>query len=105
MATMAYDPTTGTLVLHGGCADASLPYSCPGQNIGGQPALGDTWTFDGTDWTKQQSTASPTARDGAVAVDGYGTTPMLLFGGQGDEGTGSYGGNFLRDTWTWGSGT
>jgi hypothetical protein len=30
---------------------------------------------------------------------------MLLFGGQGDEGTGSYGGNFLRDTWTWGSGT
>jgi hypothetical protein len=101
MAAMAYDPVTGTLVLHGGCADPASPYSCPGRNIGGQPAMGDTWTFDGTDWTQQQPAASPAARDGAVAIDGFGTAPALLFGGQGDAGTGSYGGNFLRDTWIW----
>src|ERR1700728_4007926 len=38
-ATMAYDFSTGQLVLFGG--------------LGGSGVFGDTWTWDGTNWTQQ----------------------------------------------------
>ncbi|MFN2545181.1 MAG: kelch repeat-containing protein [Actinomycetota bacterium] len=100
MASMAYDPSMTNLVLFGGCVDVDYPTICPGRTIAGQAALGDTWTWDGADWTESDDQVAPAARDGALAVEGDATHRMLVFGGQGNEGTGSYGGNFLRDTWT-----
>lgn len=84
-ASLAWDPGTGTVLLFGGF-DGS--------------ALGDTWEFYNGVWTEVfsalacESTACPSARQGAAlawdGIDGY----MVLFGGM----TGAASG-YLRDTW------
>src|SRR5439155_8242680 len=55
---------------------------------------GDTWTWDGTDWTRHTPSVSPSSRWGP----GLGYDPIsnlaVLFGG--DDLTGP-----LGDTWTW----
>src|SRR5439155_20190387 len=45
-ASMAYDAATSNMVLFGGLNSSSR-------------ALGDTWTWNGTTWTKQAPAASP----------------------------------------------
>ncbi len=87
-ASMAYDTGTGQLVLFGGS-----PASAPG-------ALGDTWTWDGSNWTEQSPAQSPPARlDASMAYD-PGTGQLVLFGGEGYQGDRDSG-LFLGDTWTW----
>lgn len=77
---MAYDPTTGNLVLFGG--------------YDGSTALNDTWTWDGTTWTQQHPAASPSGRvSAALAPDPSGN--LVLFGGT------NLLGNYYADTWTW----
>jgi len=51
----------------------------------------DTWTWDGTTWTKQASAAHPSAREGAAMAYDAATRTVVLFGG-----------GFNADTWTWG---
>ena len=80
---MAYDAATGTVVLFGG-------------DVGVHHFLGDTWTWDGSTWTKQAPKTSPPARHSASMAYDAATGTVVLFGGQG--------GVFLGDTWTWGSG-
>ena len=48
---MAYDAATGAIVLFGGG--------------GTHGDLSDTWTWNGTTWTKQAPATSPSAREGA----------------------------------------
>jgi hypothetical protein len=80
-ASMAYDPSTGNVVLFGG--------------FDGAQQLADTWTWDGTTWAEQLPAGSPTARsDASMAYDST-TGNMVLFGG-GNKSTGD-----LSDTWTW----
>src|SRR5438309_1503729 len=56
---MAYDQTHHNAVLFGG--------------LGDQTRLGDTWTWNGTDWTHRQGlTANPDARQGAALVERFG---------------------------------
>ena len=82
-ANMAYDAKHSLLVLFGGCAD-------PGCSV----MLNDTWTWDGTNWSKQIPANSPPARSGAsFAYDGA-TGNLILFGGVGS-------GSLLADTWLW----
>jgi len=82
-AAMAFDATTGTTVLFGGTPN-------------GEPsAIGDTWTWDGTDWTQQHPSTSPPARYLATMTYDASTGTVVLFGG-GAAGTG-----ILGDTWTW----
>jgi Galactose oxidase, central domain len=85
-AAMAYDPATQRVVLFGGEVVT-----------GGQAAtpLGDTWTWDGNDWTQQIPAASPSPRyEPGFANGGQGIAP-LLFGGSAE-------GNVqLGDAWTW----
>ena len=78
---MAYDSTHGQVVLFGGFASA------------GSKILGDTWTWDGKNWTQQSPAMSPPASNApAMAYD-----PMhdqtVLFGG--------YSGSYSANTWTW----
>ena len=75
---MAYDAARGEVVLFGGF---------------GHARLGDTWTWDGTDWTKQHPAHSPDARQemGMTWDDARGH--VILFGG--------FDGAALGDTWTW----
>jgi hypothetical protein len=42
--------------------------------------LGDTWSWNGTTWTKLSPATSPTARYGASMAYDPGTEAMLLFG-------------------------
>lgn len=87
-ATMAYDPATRKLVLFGGLGP-------PTNTLGDSPVpLNDTWTWDGATatWALQTSPASPPARsEAAMAAAG---SQLVLFGGEGLEGT-------LSDTWIW----
>jgi hypothetical protein len=60
-------------------------------------ALGDTWRWDGHDWTALHPAHSPSARTfaGMAPVQVNGKTVLLLFGGL------DGGGNPFNDTWTW----
>jgi Galactose oxidase, central domain len=79
---MVYDAATQQVVLFGGSGDG--------------PALNDTWTWDGTNWTLQTPPESPPARDGLGMA--YDTTAqkVVLFGG-----CTRFCVQFLGDTWTW----
>lgn len=81
---MAYDPTTGTVVLFGG-GDAN------------GEALSDTWNWDGVTWTQQFPPVSPPAREWDTQGMAYdaATRTVVLFGGMDHEG-GVWG-----DTWVW----
>jgi hypothetical protein len=59
----------------------------------GSPVFGDTWTWNGRDWTLEEPNPSPPARGGASASALAGL--LVLFGG--DPIVASY----LGDTWTW----
>ena len=78
-ASMVYDAATGTTVLFGGFN-------------GNQ--LGDTWTWNGSAWTKQSPATSPPALQGAAMAYDPATHNVVLFGGLGSSGP-------QADTWTW----
>jgi hypothetical protein len=81
-AGMAYDPTTGTVVLFGG------------NDINGN-ALDDTWTWDGITWTQQSPPLSPPARIGQTMSYDPNQRRALMFGGNNGAG------GLFSDTWVW----
>jgi hypothetical protein len=87
---MASDAATSTIVLFGGS----------GSGTGGQGStiLGDTWTGDGSTWTKQAPATSPPVRDEAAMAYDAATSTVVLFGGRGSPAPSPP----LGDTWTWG---
>src|SRR2546422_7133759 len=76
---MAYDAARGQVVLFGGCCAGDL--------------LGDTWTWDGIDWTQRTPAHAPSARFATMAYDAA-RGQVVLFGGL-------YNGTSFDDTWTW----
>ena len=84
---MAYDQARAQTVLFGGRANTGYP--------GG--ILGDTWTWDGTDWTQLAPAHSPEAREEAQMVYDQARARCVLFGGWGNHGPVQT----LGDTWTW----
>jgi len=84
VASLAYDPTTETVVLFGG----TLAH-------GGNSD--ETWTWDGVTWTQQFPPVSPSARgwntNGMVFDSQVGK--VVLFGGY------TYGFVIMNDTWEW----
>jgi len=84
---MAYDATSKVIVLFGG--DAGLPF------METTTYLGDTWTFDGTNWTQHNPTSAPSARGGAAMAYVASLHSVVLFGGI----TGR--GRRTNDTWLW----
>jgi hypothetical protein len=79
---MAYDQARGLVVLFGG-----LP--------GSGSVLDDTWTWDGTTWTKASPGTSPSARDWPGMVYDQPRGKIVLFGGYDSSA------HPLADTWTW----
>ena len=79
---MAYDAANGTVVLFGG--------SDP--TISGD--FGDTWTWDGQNWTQQSPVATPPARELPAMQYDTGTGTVVLFGGL-------VSGFYQNDTWSW----
>jgi len=81
--SMVFDGARQKIVLFGGCSDnacASL--------------LNDTWTFDGTAWTREQPANSPPARHNAVMAYDPVNATIVLFGGATASG-------ITNDQWTW----
>ena len=93
-AAMAYDPAHGNLVLFGGSRDIVRP--CGVGDIG---EWGDTWTYNGANWTRHAPTRSPSARRGAVLANDPATGQLVLFGGS------AFGSDCrsvgFNDTWTY----
>ncbi len=80
-AGMAYDEALQQVVLFGG---ANNPITL---------VLGDTWVWDGVNWTQKFPATSPPGRHlHAMAYDDA-RTQIALFGG--------YTGSFANDTWVW----
>ena len=81
---MAYDPSTGDVLLFGG--------------YNGTSYLGDTWEFSNATytWSEVCSSCGPSPRAGATLT--YANGSLVLFGGY--NGT-----SYLGDTWTWYDGT
>ncbi|HEX4060516.1 MAG TPA: hypothetical protein VHY58_05785 [Streptosporangiaceae bacterium] len=75
-AQMAYDATSGQLVLFGG-AD--------------HQKLGVTWVWNGSDWVKQNPATKPPALRGAAMAYDAATGDVVMFGG--DNGHGVRGGH------------
>jgi hypothetical protein len=77
------------VVMFGGTSDATLVWSSsPAASV----PFGDTWVWDGADWTNRSPAVSPPARWGHAMVT-VGDR-VILFGGQGADGP-------LNDTWEW----
>jgi hypothetical protein len=86
---MVYDPATGNVVLFGGLAPA------PG-NPTGEVRLGDTWIWDGANWTQVIPVNSPTnGRASASMVYDAAAGNVVLFGGLDTNGMAQ------GDTWVW----
>ncbi len=87
-ASMAYDPTTQTVVLFGGL----------NVHIGGSGGSysNQTWTWDGVTWTQQFPSVSPSARSWNTNAMVFDTKlgKVVLFGGQADF-------VFNNETWEW----
>ncbi|MBI1827640.1 MAG: immunoglobulin domain-containing protein [Planctomycetes bacterium] len=84
---MTYDSARGVSVVFGGFQS--------NENGTEIAALGDTWEWDGNNWT-QRNTGGPSPRDNvAMAFDGT-RRVTVLFGGAEETGTA-----FLTDTWEW----
>jgi hypothetical protein len=79
---MAYDVTTGRVLLFGG-GSAGPVY---------QP-LGDTWAWDGADWTQLWPAHSPPARSSAAMVSFAAWSRVLVVGGAAA--------GELSDAWAW----
>lgn len=81
-AAIAYDATHRQTVVFGGCAEDGT-------------RLGDTWTWDGAQWTQLSTTAlAPSPREGA-AMTYDGTRGVVILNGGNDKVTA------LDDTWLW----
>lgn len=91
-AAMAFDPTTNNVVLFGGY------YSNAQGNLS---IFGDTWSWNGSDWTELSPFISAPSRAGASMAFDVDTSQMVLFGGWG----GASNGDDLNDTWIWTDGT
>jgi hypothetical protein len=81
-AAMAFDPLSRLVMLFGG--------------IGGPPygRLADTWSWNGSAWTRLHPVPSPPARSGAAIASDFTGGGLVLFGGAAD-------GRLLDDTWSW----
>jgi hypothetical protein len=84
---MAYDAAHHQVVLFGGYS-ADSP-------TGVSHWLGDTWIWDGANWTQQNPATNPSGRTSSAAVYDPIRHNVVLFGGQ-DSGD-----NFLNETWLW----
>ncbi|MCA8975849.1 MAG: hypothetical protein KDC98_14095 [Planctomycetes bacterium] len=85
-AGMTFDPVRNVTVLFGGASN----YFMPGHTI-----LGDTWEWNGTNWTQRSTPTAPPARLAPGFAYMPGQNQAILFGGRSTSGSG------LRDTWAW----
>lgn len=89
-AAMAYDPVNRNTVLFGG------EQGKPGT---GGAVFGDTWIWNGANWSMQHPLLSPSPRWGAMMTYDAAHNRIVLYGGRPDSSTGPSIG--LSETWLW----
>ncbi|MCR9243760.1 MAG: kelch repeat-containing protein, partial [bacterium] len=77
---------TGQIVMFGGQTDPASAVSAPAP-------LGDTWIWQGGEWSRHKQSGGPQRRNAAAMCRGPNGT-LVLFGGLNA-------GQVLNDTWTW----
>jgi hypothetical protein len=85
---IAFDGAVGNVVLFGGSPTAP---------VGNGTAFGDTWTWDGINWTQQFPPVSPPARVWSSMVYVPAARTVLLFSGTNSANQA----NCFDDTWAW----
>jgi cysteine-rich repeat protein len=83
MHAMAYDAGRKQIVLFGGDGSGDRAY------------LGDTWIWDGEDWSEASPASAPSARPSHAMAYDAAREEVLLFGG------GHYADGFSNDLWSW----
>ena len=83
---MAYDSARGQVVLFGRENAANFLY-------------GDTWVWDGANWTQKFPQTSPPAREAHAMAYDSAHGQVVLFGGSGAASL--FGPGYLNDTWMW----
>ena len=86
-AAMAYDADTGQVVMFGG--------------LGDNGSLGDTWIWNGANWTQQHLSVSPLTRFDASMVFDPELHGLVLFGGVPDQPISPSELQNLNATWLW----
>jgi Galactose oxidase, central domain len=81
-ASLAYDQATHKLILFGG------------KGVGTDKYLNDTWSWDGSTWSRRRPATSPPVRRFASMAYDAATSQLVLFGGNNHNGN-------LGDTWLW----
>ncbi|MCA8973686.1 MAG: hypothetical protein KDC98_03145, partial [Planctomycetes bacterium] len=79
-AACAWDTARSRLVLFGGASDVAR--------------VGDTWEWNGADWSRATPAHAPAARDASAMAYDPGRGVVVLFGGRTDAGE-------QADTWEW----
>ncbi|EQD44472.1 peptidase S8 and S53 subtilisin kexin sedolisin, partial [mine drainage metagenome] len=87
MASMAYDPQLGAMVMFGG--------QIPG--VQGIVPVNTTWAFSGTTWTNVSTVVGPSPRISASMAAAPGGAGLILFGGMQNY---PYQEVFENDTWS-----
>lgn len=87
---LVYDSAHRQVVLFGG-----MPSQCMTNSFAPPTVDGDTWVWDGSNWTRKYPANSPPAREGPGIVYDSAENQIVLFGG--DDGNG----NLFGDTWVW----
>jgi hypothetical protein len=97
-AASTYDLRRREVVLFGGFGQLDMnrrgSVSTGSDPDGSWSALGDTWTWDGTMWTRKEPPVSPSARYLSSMTYDVARRQAVLFGGQYQYG-------YLKETWTW----
>jgi hypothetical protein len=81
--SLTWDPVRRRLVMFGGT-----------EIFGSNSQVGDTWEYDGTDWTRRAPAIAPPARAGHGAAYDTGRGRLVLYAGYG-------GGASFDDLWEW----
>jgi hypothetical protein len=81
---MTRDPLSNEVVLYGGVQDF----------LGGA-IFGDTWKWDGSNWTEVRLDVRPPKRDGMAMAYSPALDQVVMFGGT------AYGAAWYDDTWIW----
>lgn len=92
-SAMAFDPTASRVLLFGGTSGPDAKINVP------HLAFGDTWSWDGTEWTQVADTG-PSARSAHALAWDDGRKCVVLFGGRPPATTERLGFP-LNDTWEW----
>ena len=89
-AALAYDGSARKLLLFSGVRGDGTPQACAAW------IFGDTWTWDGSNWTQLHPLGSPPGRSfGVLAYDPAHGNTVLFGGGSGNSDAP------VVDTWTW----